>query len=172
MLENLSTSSFVGYNRYWYGCDQNTRFALRIQSSMPFTSASSLLRFGDPSYDLYVSMTQSVDCCSSGGRALLGKFRILTLPDFIDRRAGLYLILALLFLQNMCPRDIPRRMVSRKYDFTSMGCFYLQFVTWRLEGSAGLEQFTDARMEINDLDDVEDDVFFTQLLSKNKAKGA
>jgi serine/threonine protein kinase len=55
-------------------------------------------------------------------------------------------------------------LVSRAYDIWSMGCVYLQFVTWLLEGPVGLTDFTNTRMERNDVDVVEDDVFYTPLL--------
>lgn len=37
--------------------------------------------------------------------------------------------------------------VSRPFDIWSLGCLYLEFITWMLLGAEGLEKFTQARME-------------------------
>lgn len=50
--------------------------------------------------------------------------------------------------------------VSRAYDIWSLGCIFLEFITWLLEGSQGLNEFSAARMLVGE-DGVEDDVYFT-----------
>ena len=52
------------------------------------------------------------------------------------------------------------KQVSRAYDIWSLGCVYLEFATWLLEGSAGLEEFTKRRSEIAP-DKVIDDTFYS-----------
>ena len=47
-----------------------------------------------------------------------------------------------------------------------MGCVFLEFITWLIEGSQGLEDFTDARYE-EALDGAFDDTFFSVLQSHN-----
>lgn len=63
------------------------------------------------------------------------------------------------------------RMVSRAYDIWSMGCVYLQFITWLLEGSAGLQEFADTRTELAP-DGIFDDLFYSQLLLPGGTKDA
>lgn len=59
------------------------------------------------------------------------------------------------------PPEIPlNQLVSRKYDLWSLGCVFLEFVTWLLEGSAGLEEFGKRRME-RAPDGVKDDTFYS-----------
>lgn len=50
--------------------------------------------------------------------------------------------------------------VSRKYDMWTLGCVYLEFVTWLLEGTTGIKGFAELRDEIA-LDGANDDKFFT-----------
>jgi serine/threonine protein kinase len=50
--------------------------------------------------------------------------------------------------------------VSRAYDIWSLGCVFLEFATWLLEGPAGLEEFTQWRMEIAP-DGIKDDTFYS-----------
>ena len=60
----------------------------------------------------------------------------------------------------MPPELVLKIKVSRAYDMWSFGCIFLQFVTWMLEGNAGIQKFADKRMAIAD-DGIEDDLFFT-----------
>lgn len=50
--------------------------------------------------------------------------------------------------------------VSRAYDIWSLGCIYLEFITWLLEGSAAVYDFSTARGEIG-IDELDDDTFFS-----------
>ncbi|TVY19984.1 Cyclin-dependent kinase 2 [Lachnellula arida] len=50
--------------------------------------------------------------------------------------------------------------VSRAYDIWSLGCIFLEFITWLLEGSRGLDEFSAARMLLGE-DGITDDVYFT-----------
>lgn len=52
------------------------------------------------------------------------------------------------------------RAVSRAYDIWSLGCIFLEFVTWLLEGSSSLDVFN-ARREMVAEDGVQDDLYFT-----------
>jgi serine/threonine protein kinase len=52
--------------------------------------------------------------------------------------------------------------VSRAYDIWSLGCVYLEFVTWLVGGWQDLNTFGDVRAEICH-DGLEDDTFFTVL---------
>ena len=51
-------------------------------------------------------------------------------------------------------------MVSRKYDIWSLGCVFLEFITWILEGHQALERFPDERQELA-YDGAYDDTFFS-----------
>ncbi|EON60848.1 CMGC/CDK protein kinase [Coniosporium apollinis CBS 100218] len=64
-----------------------------------------------------------------------------------------------------------RRSVSRSYDIWSLGCLYLEFITWLLMGSAEIEGFSDyrarcARTGIND------DNFYTIYTRSGNRPGA
>jgi serine/threonine protein kinase len=50
--------------------------------------------------------------------------------------------------------------VSRAYDIWSLGCVFLEFITWLLEGSAGIYKFSEARSAVA-FDGFNDDLFFT-----------
>jgi serine/threonine protein kinase len=59
------------------------------------------------------------------------------------------------------PPEIPlNQLVSRAYDIWSLGCVFLEFATWLLEGTVGLEDFGAKRLEIAP-DRIEDDTFFS-----------
>lgn len=53
-----------------------------------------------------------------------------------------------------------RRPVSRAYDLWSMGCLYLEFITWLLKGSAEIDRFADFRGRLSSTG-INDDNFFT-----------
>jgi serine/threonine protein kinase len=59
--------------------------------------------------------------------------------------------------------------VSRAYDIWSLGCIFLEFITWLLEGSAGLESFTSSRL-LEGEDGIIDDVYFTLVKSKESPR--
>jgi serine/threonine protein kinase len=44
------------------------------------------------------------------------------------------------------PEQDLHKPVSRAYDIWSLGCLYLEFITWLLKGASGLEEFADARI--------------------------
>ncbi|TVY81366.1 Serine/threonine-protein kinase dkf-1 [Lachnellula suecica] len=52
------------------------------------------------------------------------------------------------------------RAVSRAYDIWSLGCIFLEFITWLIKGSDGLENFN-AWRELRAEDGISDDVYFT-----------
>jgi len=52
--------------------------------------------------------------------------------------------------------------VSRAYDIWSLGCLYLEFITWLLHGNEQIEKFAEDRGEISMLG-INDDNFFTVL---------
>jgi serine/threonine protein kinase len=58
------------------------------------------------------------------------------------------------------PEIFLRQLVSRAYDIWSFGCIFLEFITWLLEGSSGLEKFNKMR-ELKAVDKVVDDVYYT-----------
>ncbi|KAI9686478.1 MAG: hypothetical protein M1820_010606 [Bogoriella megaspora] len=52
--------------------------------------------------------------------------------------------------------------VSRAYDFWSLGCVYLEFVTWLTKGNKAIEDFSYKRMEAhNSIPHLMEDIFFT-----------
>jgi serine/threonine protein kinase len=53
------------------------------------------------------------------------------------------------------------RPVSRAYDLWSLGCLYLEFVTWLLKGAQAIHTFADARGKQEPLSIIDDDSFFT-----------
>ncbi|TGO23805.1 hypothetical protein BPAE_0121g00210 [Botrytis paeoniae] len=54
-----------------------------------------------------------------------------------------------------------RRPVSRAYDIWSCGCVWLEFITWLLKGSAGIEEFSNRRGNNAGPNEIDDDNFFT-----------
>jgi serine/threonine protein kinase len=52
------------------------------------------------------------------------------------------------------------RPVSRAYDIWSLGCVFLEFITWLLEGSVGLDEFLKRRSAMAH-DGVDDDTYYT-----------
>jgi len=57
-----------------------------------------------------------------------------------------------------CKMKLP---VSRAYDIWSLGCIYLEFITWLLRGSAAIETFADFRGRDATGTGINDDNFFT-----------
>ena len=60
----------------------------------------------------------------------------------------------------MPPEPILGHMVSRKYDMWSLGCIFLEFLVWLIEGIRGMDRFNDSRMQESH-DKVVDDTYFT-----------
>lgn len=58
------------------------------------------------------------------------------------------------------PDCMLRVAISRAYDMWSLGCLYLVFLTWLLEGHEGTVRFSDQRGELNS-NGVSDDNFYT-----------
>lgn len=56
-----------------------------------------------------------------------------------------------------------RRPVSRAYDLWSLGCVYLEFVTWLLLGSKAIQSFADNRAKHDPQTGISEDNFFTIL---------
>jgi serine/threonine protein kinase len=54
-----------------------------------------------------------------------------------------------------------RHPVSRAYDIWSLGCLYLEFITWLLKGSAEIDGFSNFRGRDSPNSGVNDDRFFT-----------
>ncbi|KAF5876966.1 putative protein kinase domain-containing protein [Botrytis fragariae] len=65
-----------------------------------------------------------------------------------------------------------RRPVSRAYDIWSCGCVWLEFITWLVKGSAGIEEFADRRGNSAGLNDINDDNFFTIPRKSNSSSEA
>jgi serine/threonine protein kinase len=53
------------------------------------------------------------------------------------------------------------KSVSRVYDIWSMGCLYLEFITWLMAGNDKIEEFANARGKPRAYPEVSDDNFFT-----------
>ncbi len=53
------------------------------------------------------------------------------------------------------------RPVSRSYDIWSLGCLYLEFITWLLKGSAEIAGFSATRGKSDPSTGINDDRFFT-----------
>lgn len=54
------------------------------------------------------------------------------------------------------------RKVSREYDFWSLGCVLLEYVTWLLRGAEAVTEFSNSRgAGSNNISDVNDDNYFT-----------
>ena len=58
--------------------------------------------------------------------------------------------------------DLPNQGAKgRQYDMWTLGCLYLEFVTWLLGGWAMVEEFTNARMSVDSMwFDMQTDTFF------------
>jgi serine/threonine protein kinase len=59
------------------------------------------------------------------------------------------------------PESKLRLPVSRNYDIWSLGCLYLDFITWLLKGSAEIGGFSDFRGHDDPQSGLNDDAFFT-----------
>jgi serine/threonine protein kinase len=64
-----------------------------------------------------------------------------------------------------------RKPVSRAYDIWSLGCLYLEFITWLLKGSAEIEGFSEFRGRLASTD-INDDNFFTITRDSNSGPEA
>lgn len=62
--------------------------------------------------------------------------------------------------------------VSRKYDLWSLGCLYIEFVTWLLRGSQDIDSFSDRRAQQSSIDFFSDDYFFTTVKDSNGERHA
>jgi len=68
------------------------------------------------------------------------------------------------------PPEIPlNRKVSRAYDIWSLGCIFLEFITWRLEGLSLVKRFHNLRM-VDGGDETENDKFFTVINYKEPGR--
>ncbi|KAH8591246.1 hypothetical protein B0O99DRAFT_744661 [Bisporella sp. PMI_857] len=65
-----------------------------------------------------------------------------------------------------------RLPVSRAYDIWSLGCLYLEFITWLLKGFAEIEGFSDARGRAPTGGVVDDDYFYTITATPYSTKDA
>jgi serine/threonine protein kinase len=63
------------------------------------------------------------------------------------------------------------RPVSRAYDIWSLGCLYLEFITWLLKGSEEIEGFSDFRGRLASTG-LNDDYFFTIVKESNTESDA
>jgi len=63
------------------------------------------------------------------------------------------------------------RPVSRAYDIWSLGCLFLEFVTWLLKGEEQISEFADARGRgARPISEINDDNFFTVITEENDAE--
>ena len=70
------------------------------------------------------------------------------------------------------PPEIPLdRKVSRAYDIWSLGCIFLEFVTWRLGGLPLINEFQFLR-EVDGGDEIKNDKFFTVINYKEPGQDA
>ena len=58
--------------------------------------------------------------------------------------------------------------ISRAYDIWSLGCLYLEFITWLVDGSQYLDNFGEARIA-KCADSISDDTFYTLVYDNNLA---
>lgn len=67
------------------------------------------------------------------------------------------------------PERMLNQAISRKYDMWSLGCLYLEFITWLLQGNEAISNFTDKR-DLQQLPQqpLYDDQFFTVILDNGK----
>jgi serine/threonine protein kinase len=59
------------------------------------------------------------------------------------------------------PECTTGKSVSRVYDIWSMGCLYLEFITWLMAGNDKIDEFANARGRPGAYPEVSDDNFFT-----------
>jgi serine/threonine protein kinase len=57
------------------------------------------------------------------------------------------------------PEHDIRKMISQSYDFWTLGCVFLEFVTWYLLGWEEVDKFSKSRMEEH-ISEIKEDVFF------------
>jgi serine/threonine protein kinase len=58
------------------------------------------------------------------------------------------------------PEAKSSKHINRKYDIWSLGCVYLEYVTWLLQGWEALNRFSEQRAQTAQ-DNINDDTFFT-----------
>lgn len=59
-----------------------------------------------------------------------------------------------------------KRPITSKIDIWSLGCVFLEFITWLVLGSDGLEKFHDSRVE-KTFDSLGDDAYHTLIVTKD-----
>ncbi|KAL1613696.1 hypothetical protein SLS56_012246 [Neofusicoccum ribis] len=61
--------------------------------------------------------------------------------------------------------------VSRAYDFWSLGCLFLEWISWLLEGWSAIEKFSETRLEksfiLHDKGEIADDYFWSLMHEEN-----
>ncbi|CZR54710.1 uncharacterized protein PAC_04594 [Phialocephala subalpina] len=62
-----------------------------------------------------------------------------------------------------------RSFISRSYDIWSLGCIYLEFITWIIGGSALLNQFSDYRLAPGLDTNFSDDAFYTLIRDQGQS---
>ncbi len=65
------------------------------------------------------------------------------------------------------PESQLQQPVSRAYDIWSLGCLYLEFITWLLKGSLDIDGFSEFRARENAATGISDDDFFTIITDTN-----
>lgn len=64
-----------------------------------------------------------------------------------------------------------KNFISRAYDMWSLGCLYLEFITWYLIGHSAVDQFSSQRSQEDEGDDIRMDKFFI-CTRKDEQRGA
>jgi serine/threonine protein kinase len=67
------------------------------------------------------------------------------------------------------PERSLRVKISRAYDIWSLGCVYLEFITWLVAGWAKLDNFPEVRGKTSPLSGINDDKFFTILENRSSS---
>lgn len=70
----------------------------------------------------------------------------------------------------MPPEVILQQPISRAFDIWSLGCVFLEFCTWLIEGVKGLETFCDGRLALDSTGLLLSDSFFEIHLSEASGK--
>ena len=67
------------------------------------------------------------------------------------------------------PEVTLEKPVSRAYDMWSLGCVFLEFITWLVEGGSKIHDFSSARAATGS-DGINDDTFFTLVAEEGRPK--
>jgi serine/threonine protein kinase len=115
-----------------------------------------------PTNILWFSEDTKTGSCRSGGRLLVSNFALARFQSHNDRDKSKSTGPRSVFRTYSPPEsNLTRGCISHPWDIWSLGCVWLEFVTWYLLGSEeALTEFTRARRRLGQFQDLQHDCFF------------